>query len=89
MSNGRSLVRSSDRCHVCGQSGGLKVKCDHEGCSNTKKDQQEYLHITCARHAGLEVQTAESESGTNFYGMYDTQLQVLEVNSLSHIRFPQ
>ena len=68
MSNGRSLIRSTLRCFLCGQSGGLKLTCNHFGCAGAKVCDQRVFHATCARMAGLEVSTVESPGKTDFIG---------------------
>ena len=79
MSNGKQLILSSIRCYLCGQAGGLKLRCNHDGCNASKKgNEHAYFHVTCARQAGLEVNTVESGRKMHFYGMYGHDVCVHE-----------
>jgi hypothetical protein len=70
MSHGKGFVIPNVKCFLCGNSGGLKIKCDHEGCRVTDGDKQlpTSFHATCARQAGLEVNSKEIGRKTHFYG---------------------
>ena len=74
MGNGREFVNSNTVCHLCGQKGGLKLKCDHPGCHTDPSDpksSQTYFHVTCARQAGLQVDVEEQSSGgMKFFGEF-------------------
>jgi hypothetical protein len=72
MSHGRGFVIPNVKCFLCGNSGGLKIKCDHEGCRVTDGDKMlpTSFHATCARQAGLEVNSEEIGRKTHFYGKF-------------------
>ena len=55
MANGKGLILAQTRCFLCGQSAGLKIRCDDDCCSRQKNSEHQYYHVTCARQAGLEV----------------------------------
>jgi len=56
LSNGNGLIKNRLRCFMCGQKGGLKMRCDRAGCCTTSDGSQHtVMHVTCARQAGLEV----------------------------------
>jgi PHD-zinc-finger like domain len=68
LSNGRGLVGNKTQCLLCGLTGGLKIKCDREGCCMSSDDaQQTSFHVTCARQAGLEVRV-DDRKDIYFYG---------------------
>ena len=68
MANGKALVQANTECFLCGQTGGLKVKCAQEGCRLRAGDSKStpQFHVTCAREAGLEV-GYDDESDAVFY----------------------
>jgi hypothetical protein len=70
MSHGRGFVIPNIKCFLCGNFGGLKIKCDHQGCRVTDGEKQlpTSFHVTCARQAGLEVSSKEIGRKTHFYG---------------------
>jgi hypothetical protein len=78
MSHGRGFVQPNIKCFLCGNSGGLKIKCDHEGCRVTDGDKQlpTSFHATCARQAGLEVNSEEIGRKTHFYGKLQGRIDV-------------
>lgn len=59
MGKGNSLINANTFCQLCGHAGGLKVRCNYDGCSSRKVKSCEYFHVTCARQAGLEVNSTE------------------------------
>jgi hypothetical protein len=61
LSNGKAFVHPTIKCFLCGNAGGLKNRCDHEGCKVKDGDKQVPVsfHVTCARQAGLEVQSEQ------------------------------
>jgi hypothetical protein len=62
LSNGNGLIKNKVRCFLCGQKGGLKLRCDREGCCMAcDGTQHTAMHVTCARQAGLEVALDDSE----------------------------
>jgi hypothetical protein len=72
MNTGRGLILSGTQCFLCGNNGGLKVKCDHDACAyivNGKRTETVF-HVSCARMAGLEVSTRDSGSSATFYGKH-------------------
>jgi len=70
MNSGRSLINSHTECFLCGNNGGLKVKCSQENCAYIVdgKRTEAVFHVTCARMAGLEVNATEDGSKLNFFG---------------------
>lgn len=76
MSDGKSLVQNRVLCVLCGQRGGLKMKCDVEGCAfpsdNGGRDPFT-MHVTCARQAGFEVRL-DDKNEVFFYGMRENLL---------------
>jgi hypothetical protein len=68
--NGRGLIHPSSQCFLCGNTGGLKVKCSHDGCAYLigGKRTEAVFHVTCARLAGLEVNTVDDGSSMKFCG---------------------
>jgi len=75
LSNGRSLVQRGLRCSLCGQTGGLKLKCAHDDCCYLIDGERvdTLFHVTCARQAGLEVNAVEGQH-TRFYGKSNFRL---------------
>lgn len=57
MSNKVGMINPKWVCILCGQTSGLKMKCDRENCSCMIDGKREKLtmHVTCARQAGFEV----------------------------------
>jgi hypothetical protein len=70
--NGRGLIQAATPCFLCGNAGGLKVKCSHGGCAYLigGKRTEATFHVTCAREAGLEVNAVDDGSNMKFYGMF-------------------
>lgn len=66
MADGKRLILANIRCFLCGQSTGLKIKCDEDCCSRQNGNAQKYYHVTCARQAGLEVNVSGDDDLT-FY----------------------
>mmetsp|Transcript_3140 Transcript_3140/g.4504 ORF Transcript_3140/g.4504 Transcript_3140/m.4504 type:complete len:1211 (+) Transcript_3140:297-3929(+) len=70
MSNGKSHIRGQSKCALCGLNGGLKLKCCEAGCrAHGELCAPFYFHPTCARQAGLEVDTMTDE-GNEYYTFY-------------------
>jgi hypothetical protein len=69
LSNGRGgMIKHQYKCFVCGQNGGLKMKCNREDCCTTSDGKERtVMHVTCARQAGLEVRWDEAGE-LFFYG---------------------
>ena len=58
MSNGRDHVSHQHKCFICGLNSGAKVDCCIEGCvAPGSRRTPPKFHVTCARLAGLEVQS--------------------------------
>lgn len=70
MGNGKTLIAANVVCALCGNSGGLKLPCQHDGCqvSCAGEGVRTHFHVTCARQAGLEVNAVDTKEGTIFYG---------------------
>ena len=71
VASGRGLIQSSLQCFLCGQNGGLKVRCSHDGCAYVFDGQKvdTLFHVTCARQAGFEVNAMEGQNGSmTFFG---------------------
>lgn len=50
------MINPKWTCIVCGQNGGLKMKCDRDCSYKTSEGLENVvMHVTCARQAGLEV----------------------------------
>lgn len=50
LGNGKEFIKKKVACFLCGNKGGLKMKCNKESkCGPVS------FHVTCARQAGLEV----------------------------------
>jgi hypothetical protein len=81
MSHGRGFVIPNVKCFLCGNSGGLKIKCDHEGCRVTDGDKMlpTSFHATCARQAGLEVNSKEIGRKTHFYGKLQGRIDIVSM----------
>lgn len=77
MTAGKTLIQASLFCFLCGQTGGLKVKCSREGCGYDVDGKRVdcAFHVTCARQAGLEVNAYEEHDGImKFYGKAECAL---------------
>lgn len=77
LSNGKAFVHPNISCFLCGNAGGLKMKCNNEGCrvGGDNKSMHVAFHVTCARQAGLEVNsTDDRRRKTNFYRKFDSQV---------------
>lgn len=74
LSDGRGqMINREQLCFLCGQTGGIKMKCDQAGCCEygvaAEGDGQPLvMHATCARQAGLEVRLDDSDDEVYFYG---------------------
>lgn len=70
MSDGRGHILKKSKCALCCLNGGLKVKCDEPKCRAWGQLRTPvYLHPTCARQAGLEIDTMpDNKSYYHFYG---------------------
>ena len=71
MTDGKGLVQRGTQCFLCGQKGGLKLKCSNEeGCVYCVdgKMPEAIFHVTCARQAGFEVNAEEIGNSLKFYG---------------------
>jgi len=66
------MVQNRIVCVMCGQGGGLKMRCDREGCyaNHDRKDPMS-MHVTCARQAGFEVRLDDNQELV-FYGTVKT-----------------
>jgi hypothetical protein len=71
--NGRGLIQPATPCCLCGNMGGLKVKCSHDGCAYLigGRRTEVSFHVTCARMAGLEVNAVDDGTNMTFYGRSD------------------
>jgi hypothetical protein len=69
LANGRNFILDKYPCYLCGQRGGLKVKCSSDGCclSNGDSKQHTVMHVTCARQAGFEVVVDDSKDTILFH----------------------
>lgn len=69
LSDGKGgFIKLLHKCFLCGQNGGLKMKCDGEHCCTTNDGkEQTVMHVTCARQAGLEVRVIDTDE-LFFYG---------------------
>ena len=68
LADGRGLVQNRVMCILCGQRGGLKMRCDREGCVlSTETREPTTMHVTCARQAGFEVRLDDKDD-IYFYG---------------------
>lgn len=87
LSNGRGLILNSIRCYLCGRTEGLKDKCDHDCCRLMKKgDGHSYFHVSCARQAGLEVNTSNNEGRSMyFYGTKFCENGLFDFPVCSHL----
>lgn len=71
MTTGRALIQGNTQCLLCGQNGGLKVKCAVENCYHVVHGQKvdTLFHVTCAKQAGLDVSAEEmGRNEVNFQG---------------------
>jgi hypothetical protein len=69
LADGRHFILDKYACFLCGQKGGLKVKCLNEGCSLSNGDSKQptVMHVTCARQAGFEVAVDDSKDTILFH----------------------
>ena len=66
MKNGKDTILPNIACILCGNKGGLKMRCSHPGgCKSSVcgKSRDTYMHVTCAKQAGFEVSENSSETG--------------------------
>lgn len=57
MSSGMGYVRAKSKCVLCGLHTGLKARCSDPNCrARGEKRSPYWMHVTCARQAGYEVQ---------------------------------
>ena len=70
MSSGMGYVRAKNKCILCGLHTGLKAKCSDPNCrARGEKRNPYWMHVTCARQAGYEVQH-EDDHEPPFYGTF-------------------
>jgi hypothetical protein len=71
LSDGKGgFVKYLHKCFLCGQNGGLKMKCDSEHCCTTSDGKElTVMHVTCARQAGMEVRLDDTDD-LYFYGTF-------------------
>ncbi len=70
MSNGMGYIRAKNKCILCGLQTGLKAKCADANCrARGEKRNPYWMHVTCGRQAGYEVQH-EDDHDPPFYGEF-------------------
>jgi hypothetical protein len=64
MAHGNGFINHQVHCVVCGSKYGAKVQCYEKGCAgaSSKKKDSWYMHVTCARAAGFEVDHNDESS---------------------------
>jgi hypothetical protein len=68
MTHGKGFILGLHRCELCGQKGGLKMKCSHPNCRQRgHRSKPSHAHVTCARQAGFEVDTGTKGGDVSFY----------------------
>jgi hypothetical protein len=68
MTHGKGFILGMHRCELCGQKGGLKMKCSHPNCRQRgHKSKPSHVHVTCARQAGFEVDTGTKGGDVSFH----------------------
>lgn len=69
MTHGRGFILGTTPCQLCGNKGGMKVKCSHPNCRQRgQKTKAVFAHVTCAKQAGFEVGHRHDDEGNpDFY----------------------
>jgi hypothetical protein len=69
MTHGRGFILGTTPCQLCGNKGGMKVKCSHPACRQRgQKTKAVFAHVTCAKQAGFEVGHRHDDDGNpDFY----------------------
>ncbi|KAI2499535.1 PHD-like zinc-binding domain containing protein [Fragilaria crotonensis] len=68
MTHGKGFILGMNRCELCGQKDGLKMKCSYSNCRQRgHRSKASHAHVTCARQAGFEVDTGMSGGDISFH----------------------
>lgn len=68
MANGCGYVNANKKCALCGLANGLKAQCADPNCrARGERKTGYFVHVTCARQAGYEVQH-EDDRESPFFG---------------------
>lgn len=86
LADGRGLIQNRVICVLCGHKGGLKMRCDRQGCcvSAESKDAT-MMHVSCARAAGFEVRLDDKKDDRIFF--YGTYILSLFVSAFTRSNF--
>mmetsp|Transcript_18936 Transcript_18936/g.28565 ORF Transcript_18936/g.28565 Transcript_18936/m.28565 type:complete len:1541 (-) Transcript_18936:2566-7188(-) len=64
MSHGHGFVKEQNVCELCGHKKGMKKRCQQARCRQWgQANKPSYVHLTCGRQAGFEVNTREAKDG--------------------------
>jgi hypothetical protein len=68
MTHGKGFILGMNRCELCGQKDGLKLKCSNPSCRQRgHRSKPSHTHVTCARQAGFEVDTSTVGDDITFH----------------------
>lgn len=68
MTHGKGFILGMNRCELCGQKDGLKMKCSNSNCRQRgHRSKASHAHVTCARQAGFEVDTGMAGGDISFH----------------------
>lgn len=68
MTHGKGFILGMNRCELCGQKEGLKLKCSNPTCRQRgHRSKPSHTHVTCARQAGFEVDTTTVGDDITFH----------------------
>lgn len=68
MTHGKGFILGMNRCELCGQKDGLKMKCSYSNCRQRgNRSKASHAHVTCARQAGFEVDTGMEGDDVSFH----------------------
>jgi hypothetical protein len=94
MANGKDLILPNKVCSLCGNKGGLKIKCKYDAClsvNSAETGNPAYFHATCARQAGLEASSVDvGEASTTFFGTFPwlhcLRLEIVKLNDVATLQ---